>query len=157
MAKIAQHEAELTAYTLERLSSVPGIKIYGDTDHGASGDRLGVIPFNLKDMPHGLVAAILGTEWGIGVRSGCFCAHPYVTHLLDLDKKQLNDFKDDVRRGDRSTMPGFVRVSFGLYNTNDEVDKLAEALRAIATGGYHGKYKQDIQTGDYAAQGWPPA
>jgi len=156
MDHIARHEAELTAYTLQKLNSIPGIKIYGDSNPDNSANRLGVIPFNLKDMRHGLVAAILGTEWGIGVRSGCFCAHPYVTHILNLDKAQLKAFRDDVRRGDHSTMPGFVRISFGLYNTTEEVDRLIGALKAIAGGHFKGKYIQDKRTGDYIVEGWMP-
>jgi selenocysteine lyase/cysteine desulfurase len=45
---------------------------------------LGVIPFNLEGRPVGLVAAVLGHESGIAVRSGCFCAQPYVSHLLGV-------------------------------------------------------------------------
>jgi selenocysteine lyase/cysteine desulfurase len=156
MATVAAHEAKLTAYALEKLNSIEGIKIYGGTDPHSSSLRLGVIPFNVKDLPHGLVAAVLGTEWGIGVRSGCFCAHPYVTHLLELPKKQLRDFRRDVRQGNRSTMPGFVRLSFGLYNTTEEIDKLAEALGNIAKGEFKGKYRQDIASGDFIAEGWSP-
>ena len=79
---LERHEACLTTYALERLQSLPGITIYGASDPSRCADRVGVIPFNLGDMPHALVAAILGYEGGIGVRSGCFCAQPYVAHLL---------------------------------------------------------------------------
>ncbi len=157
MDKVAEHEASLTAYTLERLNQIDKVKIFGDKAPANSRDRLGVIAFNVEGLPHSLTAAILGTEWGIGVRSGCFCAHPYVTRLLDVPKKQMQDFRKDVRRGDKSTMPGMVRVSFGLYNTTEEVDKLAQAMEQIASGKYQGKYKQDTHTGDYQAKGWSPS
>ncbi len=65
MQAIAEHEASLTAYTLERMRAVDGIEIYGDTDPQAASTRLGVIPFNVKELSHFLVAAILGTEFGI--------------------------------------------------------------------------------------------
>lgn len=156
MEAVATHEAHLTAYSLQKLSRISGVKLFGDIDPSNSASRLGVIPFNIEGMPHGLVSAILGTEWGIGVRSGCFCAHPYVTHLLGLDKNALNQFRQDVRQGNRSTMPGFVRISFGLYNTAEEVDKLAEALNAVAGRQFKGKYHQDKTTGEYNAIDWQP-
>jgi selenocysteine lyase/cysteine desulfurase len=156
METIATHEAALTAYALEKLKTVPGLKIYGDTNPENTASRLGAIPFNIEGMSHGLVAAILGTEWGIGVRSGCFCAHPYVTHLMGLDKKVVEQFRNDVRQGDKSTMPGLVRISFGLYNTTDEVDRLVEALNSIVGNQFKGKYHQDVKTGDYIAEGWAP-
>lgn len=87
MTAIAEHEANLTAYTLEALGKIPGINVFGDPHPGYSSDRLGVIPFTLDSKSHFLVASILGHEYEIGVRSGCFCAHPYVIHLLGLNAK----------------------------------------------------------------------
>jgi selenocysteine lyase/cysteine desulfurase len=156
MAKIAEHEAELTAYTLDKMSRIAGVEILGENGSSLSGTRLGVIPFNINGLHHSLVAAILGTEWGIGVRSGCFCAHPYVTDLLDVPSEELRAFRAAVRKGDKSTMPGLVRVSFGMYNSIEEVDELIDALEQIAAGDYKGTYKQDKSTGDFYAADWEP-
>jgi len=49
-----------------------------------------------------------------------------------------------------------VRVSFGMYNTHDEVDVLAEALAQIAKGSYHGRYEQDRRSGEFRPVGWKP-
>ena len=65
----------------------PGIRLYGRAI-GRAGERVGVVPFTLEGVDHGLVAAVLGYEHGIGVRSGCFCAHPYMAHLLGLDQRE---------------------------------------------------------------------
>ncbi|MBC7478580.1 MAG: aminotransferase class V-fold PLP-dependent enzyme, partial [Pseudorhodobacter sp.] len=74
MDRIAAHEAALRSHALTRLARIQGLRLYGSGD----GSRhLGVIPFTLASQPHGLVAAALSAEYGIGVRSGCFCAHPY--------------------------------------------------------------------------------
>jgi hypothetical protein len=51
-------------------------------------------------------------------------------------------------------MPGLVRISFGMYNTLDEVDYLLEALQNIVREGYQGKYQQDVQSGDFAVEGF---
>jgi selenocysteine lyase/cysteine desulfurase len=156
MSEIANHEASLTSYALSKMNSAEGLTVLGNADPSESDKRLGVIPFKVKDMPNGLVAAILSTEWGIGVRSGCFCAHPYVTHLLKVSAREIERFRSEVVSGDRSHMPGVVRASFGMYNTKEEVDALVEALQVIARGTYKGVYEQDKASGDYRALGWEP-
>ena len=58
--------------------------------------------------------------------------------------------------GDRREMPGMVRISFGLYNTQAEIDKLLLALQAITAGTYAGVYEQDPTSGEYQPRGWHP-
>ena len=65
----------------------------------APRERLGVIPFNLQGLSHYLVAAVLGTEYAIGVRNGCFCAHPYVLHLLDIPEPVAWSWRKQVVAG----------------------------------------------------------
>jgi selenocysteine lyase/cysteine desulfurase len=102
------------------------------------------------------VAAILGHEFGIGVRNGCFCAHPYLLKLLGLTHTEAEAVRARMQAGNRSDMPGLVRISFGLYNTIEEIDALLEALKAIVDGYYHGQYVQEIATGEFNVQGWQP-
>ena len=156
MDQIANHEAELTEYALAKLNSIDGVSVLGDREPSRASRRLGVIPFKVKGLANGLVAAILSAEWGIGVRSGCFCAHPYVTELLNVSDANIEKFRTEVLAGDRSHMPGVVRVSFGMYNSKSEVDVLTEALNAISKGKYSGRYRQEISSGDYSPLGWEP-
>jgi len=156
MDEIARHEADLTAYALKRMAEIDGVHIYGDADPQRTTDRLGVIPFNVGNLSHFLVAAILGTEYGIGVRNGCFCAHPYLTHLLGITKDDALQVGVSIAMRDLSGMPGMVRISFGMYNTLEEVDVLIEALSDIARGAHKGKYVQDRASGEYQAQDWSP-
>lgn len=156
MAQVADHEAALTQHALERLSSIQGIKVFGDRDPANADDRLGVIPIQLERVSHFLTAAILGYEFGIGVRSGCFCAHPYILHLLGLNKEEAEDVRQHILAGDRSEMPGLIRASFGLYNTIEDVDILVDALSHISTGNYNGKFVQDRTTGEYSPVVWKP-
>jgi cysteine desulfurase/selenocysteine lyase len=146
---IALHEEALITYALKRLSTIPGIKIYGETNPARASEKVGVIPFNLAGLSHFLVAAILGYEGGIGVRSGCFCAHPYVVHLLDLDEVETMTWREQLLGGDKSNMPGMVRMSFGCYNNTDDVDRLAEMLERITRGDYQGDYVLERSTGEY--------
>ena len=154
MEAIAAHEAELVAYTLERLGRLPGIHLYGETDPARAAEKVGVIPFNVEGVSHFLVAAILGYEGGIGVRSGCFCAHPYVVHLLQLDETESARWRDHLLAGDKSDMPGMVRASFGCYNNTDDVDRLVEMLERIGRGDYRGDYVLDHHSGEYHPRGF---
>ena len=153
MESVARHEAALTAYALERLASVPGVTIYGLDDSGQTGDRVGVIAFNVGSMHHALVAAILGYEAGIGVRSGCFCAQSYVARLLRLTPEEQARWQREHLAGDRSRRPGMVRISLGAYNTAEDVDAVVEMLRRIARGDHDGQYYQAPDTGDYRMAG----
>jgi selenocysteine lyase/cysteine desulfurase len=115
-----------------------------------------VIPIQVEQVPHFLAAAILGYEYGIGVRSGCFCAHPYILHLLGLSKEEAIEVRQRMLEGDRSEMPGLIRASFGLYNTYEDVDILLDALAHVTRGDYKTKYIQDRTTGEYTPLGWQP-
>jgi selenocysteine lyase/cysteine desulfurase len=156
MPQVAAHEAELTAYALEKLASIPGIHLYGDHNPSRAAERLGVIPLKLEQADHFLAAAILGHEFGVGVRSGCFCAHPYILHLLGLNPDQALTVRANMLAGDRSNMPGLIRASFGLYNSIEEIDQFAEALTHINQGKYHGRYTQNRASGEYVPEGWQP-
>ena len=138
MDGIARHEAALTAYALERLRSLPGVTVYGPNDPGQSGDRVGVIAFNVGSMHHALVAAILGYEAGIGVRSGCFCAQSYVTRLLRLTPADQARWQREHLAGDRSRRPGMVRISLGAYNTARTSMPWSRCCGALHGGDYRG-------------------
>ena len=154
MDNIAAHEEELIRYSLKRLGQIPGVKIYGETDPAKAHEKVGAIPFNLEGMSHFLLAAILGYEGGIGVRSGCFCAHPYVVHLLQLNGQEAATWQAQMLQGDKSNMPGMVRMSFGCYNNSDDVDHLVEMLQRISQGDYQGEYLLERSSGEYTPANW---
>ncbi len=107
MDNIRQHEIELTSYALEKLSSVKGIQIYGTKDISKRG---GVISFNFADVhPHD-VAQIIDGE-GIAIRSGHHCAQVLMERL---------------------NVAATSRVSFYIYNTKEEIDKLINSLNKVA-------------------------
>jgi selenocysteine lyase/cysteine desulfurase len=157
MQAIAEHERELTAYATRRLRELDSLTLYGDTDPADVDKKVGVIPFNVGDLPHALVAAVLSAEHGIGVRNGCFCAHPLILHLLHVSDEQAARVRSDIIAGDRSTIPGLIRASFGVYSTREHVDLLVEALRRIEKGAYaRDRYFVDRATGDYLIKDWEP-
>lgn len=99
--EISRHEHKLAAYALERFRQLDGVTVYRPEE------RAGLVTFNLDDVhPHD-VATVLDAE-GIAVRAGHHCAQPLMKWL-------------DVT--------ATARASFYLYNTEEEIDKLVEALQ----------------------------
>lgn len=99
--EISRHEHKLAAYALERFRQLDGVTVYGPKE------RAGLVTFNLDDVhPHD-VATVLDAE-GVAVRAGHHCAQPLMKWL-------------DVT--------ATARASFYLYNTEEEIDKLVEALQ----------------------------
>jgi selenocysteine lyase/cysteine desulfurase len=151
---IIEHESALTRRALELLGGIPRLVIYGDRDPLHSRDRLGVIPMNIEGLTHGFLSSVLSQEWGIGTRDGCFCAHPYVKEMLCVDEAGATEVEKQILQGDRTNLPGMVRASFGIYNTLDEVERLAEALTSVASGRYRDGYVLDTRSGEYQHGDW---
>jgi selenocysteine lyase/cysteine desulfurase len=152
MESIAEHEHELLTYAYGKLRGMKRIVLYGPTDN--LREKVGVVTFNIEGMHNALAAAILSAEAGIGVRNGCFCAHPYVKLLLRLSPEEDARFTAEVRAGDKRNLPGMVRASFGCYNTREDVDALLEALGRIVRGEVRGEYDQAPSSGVYHARGF---
>ena len=84
----------------------------------------GVSTFTVDGMHHALVASILSAEYAIGVRHGCFCAHPYITHLLGVSIGEAHTIRERLRRGEHQEIPGAIRASFGIGTTVEHIDRL---------------------------------
>jgi selenocysteine lyase/cysteine desulfurase len=150
---IATHEQALATRLRSGLAAIEGVRVLGPALDAGS---LAIAAFVVEDVPHALVAARLSAEWGIGVRHGCFCAHPYVVRLLGLSPAEVDTYREQVRTGDHRSMPGAVRASCGISSTEADVDALLDAVATIATQGIGRQalpvsYLQDVATGDF----WP--
>lgn len=143
---LERQEMALAAHLLQGLASIPGVRVLGP---GAMSDRVGVVSFVVNRFPHSIVAAYLAHEHGIGVRNGCFCAHPGLVHLLGLTNDEVRDAEKSLRRGSHAGIPGAVRASLGLQNTRAEVDRLLGALRALVEEGPRAEYRLDLGSGDH--------
>ena len=146
---IINHEAELTAKFLTKLKKIDKVRIYGNSDPTESHNRLGVIPFNVEGYSHALLAAILNYEGGIGVRNGCFCAHTYVKSLLNVGHEESKKLEEEIKRRNRSNLPGTIRASFGIYNSKDEIERFCKVLEKIIQDGYSGEYVLNPEKGEY--------
>ncbi|WP_127593334.1 cysteine desulfurase [Paenibacillus lautus] len=109
MDAIEQHETQLAAYAMNRISEIEGISIYGPRER-----KVGLVTFNLGDVhPHD-VATVLDAQ-GIAIRAGHHCCQPLMRWLK---------------------VSSTARASFYLYNTEEDVDRLVSAL--IQTKEYFG-------------------
>ncbi|GAB6099358.1 aminotransferase class V-fold PLP-dependent enzyme [Halanaerocella petrolearia] len=152
--RIIKHETKLLNYTLHQLKQLKEVELYGDMKTDSVKKQVGVIPFNIKSIPHTLVAAILANEAGIGVRNGCFCAHPYLHFLLDLSPEEVKHLKRKISQDDYSYYPGLVRISFGCYNNQAEVNRLIKVIESIINKQKKGidletNYNFNSSTGEY--------
>lgn len=101
---IAEHEEKLLKYATERLSSIPGLTIYGNAPK-----KVSLISFLLDDI-HPYDTGMILDKLGIAVRTGTHCTEPVMQHF---------------------GISGTVRASFGLYNTTEEIDRLYDALLRV--------------------------
>ena len=162
---IIEHDDALAGPLRAGLAAIPGVRLLGPKApdpkrNGGTSPEESVLPlatFNIEGMHHALVAARLSAEYGIGVRHGCFCAHPYLLRLLDLSPAEVAEYRSAVLRHDRREMPGAVRASAGLSTSFDDIERFLAAVADIA-GGRPAPvaYVQDPSTGDYWPEGTAP-
>ena len=153
--EMLDHEVTLGLRLIDGLSEIPGVTVLGGVEPHTSGTRLALASFVVDGLHHGLVAAALSHEWGIAVRHGCFCANPYVFHLLHMSRDDVVAVEGEVTAGRRKALPGAVRASLAPYNTEAEVDRFLEAVRQVARGRIKATYEQAAD-GTYAPSGgWP--
>lgn len=137
---MAHREMNLMRMLLQGMKQIDGIRLYGGADDGVS-----LVSFTLDGMDHRMVSRILSYEDGIAVRSGMFCAHPYVTRLLGISDEQLAYIKQHRD----APLPGMVRASLSFYNTEEEVERLLKLMRRISKHRreYTKKYQQMTDDG----------
>ncbi|MEO5986418.1 MAG: aminotransferase class V-fold PLP-dependent enzyme [Candidatus Limnocylindria bacterium] len=147
MDRIHAEEVRLLTYALERLGQVTGFEHYRiwASDH----PRVGLATFNLRGVPHDLLAAVLSAEHGIGIRHGCFCAHPLMMRLLRVSDAEATRLLDETRAGHHERLPGAARMSLGLGSTRSDVDAFVDALRAIVDDGPAWTYAIAGETDEY--------
>ncbi|MBS7621917.1 aminotransferase class V-fold PLP-dependent enzyme, partial [Candidatus Bathyarchaeota archaeon] len=106
MENVRTYEYKLTEYTMKHLKECPKVTVYGPKDAVL---KCGIIPFNVERLDSHDVALLLNS-YGIMIRSGFHCAQPLHEKLK---------------------IPSSARVSFYVYNTQEEVDRFIEALKEI--------------------------
>lgn len=149
------YEENLGQQLLGALAEIPGVSVLGSVEPCGEGRRLALASFVVEGVHHGLVAAALSHEWGIAVRHGCFCANPYVFHLLHMNKEAVSAVEGEVMAGKRRALPGAVRASLAPYNSSAEVDRFVDAVSHIARSDIRATYEQQDDGTFEPAGGWP--
>jgi selenocysteine lyase/cysteine desulfurase len=129
MAELERQEQALAERLWRGLGELESCSVLRAWPHEES--RVSVASFTLEGHESREVAETLAETHGIAVRSGLFCAHPFVRHLLETD----NDTADLVRRahaGEDLTLAGAVRASIGIGVAPRHIDRLLEGLSAIS-------------------------
>ena len=132
---IRNEEQTLTSMALAGLAQIKGLTIYGIKDHLSPrfAGKGGVIVFNLKGIMPNKVAKQLAVRGGIGVRYGCHCSHLLIKHLLNVPPA-LEKFQGIMLRlFPGIALPGVVRVSIGIGNSEKDIERLIKVLRDIAS------------------------
>ena len=148
---IKRHEEDLLRYALSELQKINEdrgtneVILYGDGEK--IDDRVGILVFNILRRKSGDVADFLARHAAIAVRSAKFCAHTYVDRLLGnvvparLEGACLYD--------------GLVRVSFGLFSTEKDVDELVSAIRDLLDGTFDAVFTSHRDAAAESAVGLP--
>ncbi|HUD16481.1 MAG TPA: aminotransferase class V-fold PLP-dependent enzyme, partial [Acidimicrobiales bacterium] len=143
---------EMSRRLSDGLLAIDGVRLLGPrrTAGDLPAPTLPVAAFTVEGIHHALVAARLSAEYGIAVRHGCFCAHPYVVRLLGLGTAEVDAYRDEVLQGDHRHIPGAVRASAGLGTSGGDIELLLAAVSELA-GGIESPvpYEQDGTTGDF--------
>jgi selenocysteine lyase/cysteine desulfurase len=145
---IAAHDTQLARRLRDGLAAIPSVRLLGPP---TDTETLPIATFAVDDMPHALVAARLSAEFAIGIRHGCFCAHPYLVRLLGLSEDQLRAFRTAARDHDRHALPGAVRASAGISTTPADIDRFLAAVTTVVSAPPSIRYLADPISGDY----WP--
>lgn len=134
MDLIEEEEQLLTRKVLTGLAQINGLDIYGikDPESTRFSSKIGVIPFALKSKMATQVGKELALVGGIGVRTGCHCAHITVKHILQVGPGLEKFQKLIVTLFPKLSLPGVVRVSLGIENSEADVDRFIQALGTIA-------------------------
>ncbi|MDO7881493.1 aminotransferase class V-fold PLP-dependent enzyme [Salinibacterium soli] len=139
---LAQARAEWDAH--------PSIQVLGS----ATADRLSIMSFVIKRpgglyLHHNVVVAILNDLFGIQARGGCSCAGPYGHRLLGIDIERSHEFEREISGGCEGIKPGWVRVSFNYFISDEVFRYIVDAVSLVADLGHRlvPQYRFDPDTG----------
>jgi selenocysteine lyase/cysteine desulfurase len=113
-----------------------GIEILGNHDAW----RLSIVSFVVRHdrrfLHHGYVATLLNDLFGVQARSGCSCAGPYGHRLLGIDLDKSREFQREVIRGCEGIRPGWVRVNFNYFISEQVFEYVLAAVHFVAEHGW---------------------
>lgn len=158
---IREREEAFIRRALASWSANPSIRLLGNL----KARRLSIVSFLIRHrdryLHHNFVVAILNDLFGIQSRGGCSCAGPYGHRLLGVGLETSREFESTVMRGCEGIKPGWVRLNFNYFISEQVFDYLVAAVHFIADEGWKllGDYAFDPTTGEWrnhAGRAAPP-
>ncbi len=158
VATIRAAEERLLRRAIGAWREEPTIEILGNLD----AERLSIVSFVVRApsgayLHHNYVVALLNDLFGIQSRGGCSCAGPYGHHLLGIDLETSREFEREIQGGCEGIKPGWVRVNFNYFLSDEVARYVIEAVRLVARHGWRllGDYEFHPDSGRWQHRGGP--
>ncbi|MEL6349610.1 MAG: aminotransferase class V-fold PLP-dependent enzyme [Myxococcota bacterium] len=134
---IRAKEAHFIQRAIASWSANPNIQVLGNPDAW----RLSIVSFMVRCGPdrylhHNFVVALLNDLFGIQARGGCSCAGPYGHRLLGIDLTRSKEFEGEVLCGMEGIKPGWTRVNFNYFISEEVFEFLLSAVHLVADAGH---------------------
>ena len=155
---IQEREQRFLRRALDRWRRNPDLELLGNLE----APRLPIVSFRVRHggryLHHELVVAMLNDLFGIQARGGCSCAGPYGHQLLGIDRDRSWALSEQAGRGFMGIKPGWARLSFNYFITDEVADFLVEAVDLLASHGHRllGDYRFDPRSGHWRHRAAPP-
>lgn len=140
--RIEKRERELVCLLISELKKMKEIHIF-ESDNV---DRLGIISFTCEHIHYDLMVRLLNDRFGIQVRGGCSCAGPYGHYLLNISKEKSKKLAEEIKQGNSSHKPGWIRISLHPTMSNEEVYYIISGIKKIVH--YHEEWMKDYRSLD---------
>jgi selenocysteine lyase/cysteine desulfurase len=157
-ARIRELEHGFIRKAIDSWSQDPNIQLLGSL----GAERLSIVSFMIRSgeraLHHNYVVALLNDLFGIQARGGCSCAGPYGHRLLHIDAETSRRFEQVIHRGCEVVKPGWVRVNFNYFISEEEFQFILEAVHLIARKGWRllADYTYDPATAVWRHKDGPP-
>jgi selenocysteine lyase/cysteine desulfurase len=134
---IQAHERDFLRRAVTAWNAHPSIQVLGNPD----AERLSIVSFVVKRsggklLHHNAVVAMLNDVFGIQSRGGCSCAGPYGHRLLGIDLERSREFEREVLDGCEGIKPGWVRVNFNYFISEEAFRYIVQSVAWVADHGW---------------------
>ena len=133
---IRAREHDFIRRAIDRWDQREEIRILGNKDLW----RLSIVSFMVRHgeqyLHHNFVVAVLNDLFGIQARGGCSCAGPYGHRLLGIDLTRSHAFELEVLKGCEGIKPGWIRVNFNYFISEETFSFILEAVELVAEHGW---------------------
>lgn len=146
---IRAHEERFLDRAVDAWRHERRLEILGNID----AERLSIVSFVVeapsgRKLHHNFVVTLLNDLFGIQARGGCSCAGPYGHRLLGIDLDHSHRLEAEITLGCEGIKPGWVRVNFNYFISEEAFSYIVDAVRLIARHGWRmlGQYTFDPST-----------